>query len=107
MRMRAIPYIPSSVNFSSMAPGQENALYDESEEQRRDSEIDKELILLSTLKGLDSDKERMVVVFEVLRELGFALDYGSCASALGIQLRWYMRVKRNVQEKVKHITTNE
>lgn len=104
-RVPRVPFIPSCVNFSTLPEGYENTLYDDHAEQQ-DVEIDKEILLLKTLNRLDSDKERAVLLLEILREYGFAIDYNSCAKALGIQLRWFMRVKKAVHTKVKEITTN-
>lgn len=106
MRVKGLRFLPSTVNFSDMSPNQENSFYDEEEQSNRDREIDKEILLLNTLHGLSSDKERCVILLEILREYGYQIDYGSEARALGIQLRWFMRVKRNVRKKVQEITTN-
>ena len=106
MRVRGLRFIPSTINFSDMSPRQESSMYDETEEDKKHSEIDKEYLLLNILSGLGSDKERCIFLLEILREYGYKLDYGSQASALKIKLRWFMRVKKNVWQKVREITTN-
>jgi hypothetical protein len=107
MRVRGLNFIPSSINFSQLTPMQENALGEDDEEQEIDSEIDKEILLLNSLAKLNSDKERCVLLLEILREYGYQIDYESIATALGIRLRWFMRVKSSVKQKVSRITVNQ
>lgn len=107
MRIRGLQFIPSSVNFSDLSPAQESYLHNDLEERKQEAVLDKELLLLKTMSGLSSDKERCVLLLEILREYGYQIDYGSIAQALGIKLRWFMRVKKSVWQKVRNITTNE
>lgn len=106
MRVKGIRFLPSSINFSDLAPNKESTFYDEDEQAKRDVEIDKELLLLKSIKMLDSDKEKCVILFEILREYGYQLDYRSIAHALNVKLRWFMRVKKTVRSKVNQITSN-
>lgn len=106
MRVKRLPFIPSSVNFSQLSPKQENDLFDDKEQESFYNEIDKEILLLKALNSLNSDKERCVMLLDILREYGYQLDYSSVARSLHIELRWFMRVKKNVRNKVQKITTN-
>lgn len=107
MRVKALRFLPKSVNFSDLAPNQEQQFYDETEQEQRDKAIDKEILLLKTLNSLNSDKERCVFLLEILREYGYQIDFGSIAPALHIQKRWLYRVKANVRKKVQQVTSNE
>lgn len=106
MRFKQLPFIPKSINFSTLAEGTEDTFYDETIDNQREIEIDKELMLLKYLSNLNSDKERIVLLLEILREYGYQLDYNSIATSLGIKLRWFMRIKKNTRNKVKEVTTN-
>ena len=105
-RVRNYPRIPTSINFSSLAPGEESRLFDELGSSDEYPDIDKELLLLKNIEHLDSDKERCVLLFEILREYGYQLDYHSIAHALHVELRWFMRIKKNMRNKVLLITDN-
>lgn len=109
MRVRGIGFIPSSVNFSCLPEGAENNLVKENEdteEQNIFAELDKEILLLKSISKLPSDKERCIFLFEIIRELGYEVDYKSVARSLGIELRWYMRIKASMKRKVFEITNN-
>lgn len=106
MRVKQLPFLPTSYNFSTLSEGTENTFYDDTLDDQREIEIDKELMLLKYLSNLTSDKERTVLLLEVLREYGYQLDYNSIAKSLGVKLRWFMRIKKNVRTKVQEITTN-
>lgn len=104
MKVKSLPY---SINFSRMQPFQIEALAQEMTEDTYEQDIDKEIILLRTLSMLRSDKEKCILLLEILREYGFQIDYNSIAQSLGIHLRWYMRIKKSIKEKIILITTNE
>ncbi|HYT01609.1 MAG TPA: hypothetical protein VEL70_01785 [Candidatus Acidoferrum sp.] len=108
MRIHKLPFIPYSQNFSTLPEGIVNGILgatDESEEINHN--IDKEILLVKSLSFFNSDKERCILLLEILREYGFQLDYGSIAQSLKIQLRWLMRIKANMRKKVKEITVND
>ncbi len=107
MRVRGLRFIPTSTNFSRLPEGaEENLVMECGEEDIFGSDLDKELILLQSISKLSTDKERCVMLFEIIRELGYAVDYTSIATALGIRLRWLMRIKAGMHQKVEEITTN-
>lgn len=103
MRVKSLNFLPQSVNFSRLSEGVEGSFYDQSDEF---ADVDKELILLKYLTNLNSDKERIVLLIEVLRELGYQIDYASVASSLKVGWRWYMRMKKNVKKKAEEISNN-
>ena len=105
MRIKGISFLPTSINVSQLREDFDMADVDQQETWEAD--LDKEILLIATLSQLSSDKERCVVLLEILREYGYQLDYNSIAQSLGIQLRWLMRVKASVRRKVQAITTNE
>ena len=102
MRVKGLNFIPRSYNFSTLPEGQEESLTDNSIEELQ---IDKEMLLLNIVSKLGSDKERCVFLFELLRELGYQIDYKSAAKSIGIEWRWYMRVKASMKDKAKNITS--
>lgn len=92
MRVRSLNFLPTTVNFSRMKPQEIENL---SEEQQEES-IDKEILILSLLHNLGSDKERLVLLFELMRNNGYQFDYKSLAKAVHVELRWFMRIKQKV-----------
>mgnify|MGYP007117520529 CR=1 FL=1 len=104
-RVKGIPFIPTSVNFSSLPDGMEDSFL--ADDQDLGAEIDKEIMLLKAISSLKSDKEKCVLLFEIIRELGYQVDYNSIAVALNVKLRWFMRVKAGMHKKVREITTND
>lgn len=97
MRKRAhrLEFIPDTINFADLEPDRENQFgYEE------DHPVI-ELQICQMIHSLDSDKERCVFFYQLLREYGFNFDYFSCAASLNVQRRWYMRLKQKMQKKLE------
>ncbi len=97
MRVPSLNFLPSTVNFSRMTPQEiENLAADQTE-----ANVDKEYIVLAILHVLNTDKERIAFLFELLRQYGYQFDYGSIAHSLHINLRWFMRIKANMKKLIQ------
>lgn len=96
-RSLGLSFIPVAKNFSEMEDWQvEEALGKE-----ENPTIYLEKLVLSLLNELDTNQERVILLFQLLRSQGFELDHKSCANSIGVNLRWYMRKKAQVVKKLR------
>lgn len=93
-RAKGLNFLPRAIPFSEMEPFQVEQIGKEDEHSEFES------MFLSLLYALRSDKERCVLFIEMLRQLGYNLDYESSAKSLHIEWRWFMRVKKKVRERL-------
>lgn len=96
-RSLGIKFIPQSTNFSEMEEWQVEAI----EDKREESTL--ELTILEMLYNLPSDKQRCILLIELLRQLGYNIDYESGAKALHVELRWFMRLKAKMKNVLQGI----
>lgn len=100
-KVHNLGFIPVAVPFTDLSPGQEESMgYTED-----DSMI--EIQICQMIHSLTSDKQRCVFMFLLLREHGFNFDHASCAKSLGVEWRWYMRVKAQVQKKLREFSLTD
>ncbi len=99
MRSHNIHYIPRSYNFSQLDPNQ----VDEISSPEQEIDVNKERIILESINVMQNDKQRIVFFFEILREYGYQFDCVSIAKALGIQRRWYQRIKQSMRKLVQSV----
>lgn len=88
-------FIPKSVPFSSLEPWQVEEASGFTDEPTLVEER-----ILQMVASLESDKERCVFFYQILREYGFQFNYAACARSLKVNWRWYMRVKERVKKKL-------
>jgi hypothetical protein len=94
-RSVGLNFLPKAISFSELGEDQVNAIAEKEEEKGA-----LEVTLLQMLYSLNSDKERCVLFFELLRELGYNFDYESASHSLHIEWRWYMRIKKKIKERL-------
>jgi aryl carrier-like protein len=97
MRSHNLHFIPRSYNFSEMDPRQIEELSQDIEEQT----FMKEQLILDSIRSMSNDRQRVVFFFEILRGFGYQLDCESIARAMGIERRWYQRIKQNMRNVLK------
>lgn len=95
-RAIGLDFIPESLSFSQLDPNVVGSL------TAKDIEPEElERTVLHMLYCLETDQERCVLLFELLRQLGFSIDYRSSAKSMHISWRWFMRVKKKMKERLK------
>lgn len=92
--VHSLDFIPRSINFSELDPYFVDSL------ESKDADTLLELQICQMLHSLDTDKERCVFFFQLLRSDGYKFDHGSSAKSLRVTLRWYMRMKQRIQKKL-------
>jgi hypothetical protein len=100
MRSRNISFIPKSYNFSELQQYQ----IEEAEKFEDEIDVGKEKVILQSIYSMKNDKQRIVFFFEILKEYGYQFDCESVAKALGIQRRWYQRIKQSMRHLVQSAT---
>lgn len=117
--MRPIPFIPESKNFSEFY-GNDNSVpeennedkslaYDASDngkaEEAMFSSVQGEQLLLSLLSALDN-KDKIILLYQVLREAGYNLQHEDCAKTLSLSRGGYLVSVKKVKKKCMKILRN-
>lgn len=97
-RSKGLDFLPHTIPFSEMDDWQVDVALG-ARDDRGDVWVEKTLLQL--MSELKNDKERCVLLIEVLRNLNYQIDYTSAAKALNVEWRWYMRIKEQVKEQVE------
>jgi DNA-directed RNA polymerase specialized sigma24 family protein len=117
LNMRAIQFIPESRNFSTFAehvPSEhsddkplEYEATDEGEQINKSlSNLQGDELLLNLLLSLDT-RDKVVLLYQVLREAGYNLQYGDCARTLSLSRGRYMILLKDVKRKCIKILRNQ
>lgn len=97
-------FVPTSVNFSLLEKEmEENEIkYEPSDNGEQEQKImDKvvyEEMVVNILYNLDP-RERLIFVFQILRDYGFQIDHASFAKVIRLSRRQYMRLLDDVRLK--------
>lgn len=96
--------VPMSMNFSELEKELENGEleYEPSDEglerKRLEDNLQYEEMVVQILCNLD-DRERLIFIFQLLRDNGYQIDHGSFAKVVRLSRRQYMRVLEDVRIK--------
>jgi len=99
-------FVPISVNFSqleremdegkiSYEPGDSGL-----EAERLETDLQFEELVIQILCNFE-EREKIVFLFQLLRDGGYQIDHGSCAKVVKLSRRQYMRVLEDVRFKAK------
>ena len=101
-RRKAISFIPSSVNFSELGEGKEDFDIEEilpgAEDDRSGLWVEK--TILTMMSVLPTDREKAILLLQIMRGDGYNFDQKSIARLFGVQVRWYMRVVQGIKRKI-------
>lgn len=99
-----IPTMPESKNFSEYSDDGE---FDRSDDGKEEisfySKVNAEGILIQILSSLN-DKQKIVLLYQVVRELGYDLTHEDCAKTLSMGRVNYMMFLRDVRKRAKKIS---
>lgn len=109
VRSVKIPHlIATSRNFSEFE-GEEELAVDFGDQNSAVEEmlsiVEADLTLLSLLSRLDN-REKVIFLYQVLREAGYNLNHQDCAVTLAITRERYMVLVKDVKQKASKIITN-
>lgn len=97
--IKSIPFLPYSINMSDMEYSNGNA-FDVGDEDNAVvtmfSALRADSFLLQILKELD-DRQKIILMFLVLREAGYNLNHADCAKVLRITRERYMVLVKEVR----------
>lgn len=97
-------YVPTAVNFSQLEKELEEdqveyqASDDGMEKKRIEDNLQYEEMIVQILNNLEF-REKLIFVFQLLRDNGYQIDHGSFAKVVGLSRRQYMRVLEDVRIK--------
>jgi len=97
-------FVPVSSNFSDLEQqlDEDEVEYDPSDnglEQKRNQEnLQYEEMIMQILFNLE-DREKIIFIFQLLRDDGYQIDHGTCAKVINLSRRQYMRLLDTVRMK--------
>lgn len=97
--------VASSQNFSEMElpDGEPFDAGDEGEAaDQMYSQVQADAHLLSLLQGMN-DREKIVLMYQILRESGYNLNHEDCARTLNISRKTYMLTLKGVKKRAAKI----
>lgn len=103
--IRSVFILPTSQNFSEMVrpSGEEFDAGDEQEAvDAMYSSIQADSFLLSLLKGMN-DRQKIILMYQLLRESGYNLNHADCATTLSITRERYMVLLKEVKKRAGKI----
>ena len=99
--------IADSKNFSQLSQigsDGEIMLFDVSDDGEGSNAIwngaDAEIILLDLLSKFN-DKQKIILLYQVLRECGYKIRHEDCAKSLSLSREWYMTLLKEVMQKAR------
>ena len=104
-QLMALANLPTSRNVSTMKfpDGEEFDVGDNG--QAVDimiSQVQADTLLLSLLQGMN-DREKIILMYQVLRESGYNLNHAECAKTLNITRERYMVILKGVKSRAAKI----
>lgn len=115
--MRSIRFIASSSNFSTFAknvpaehaedkPLEYEGSDDGTQVESILSDLQGDQLLLNLLTSLDT-RDKVVLLYQVLREAGYNLEHEECAKTLNLSRSGYVLLVKNVKKKCFKILRNQ
>lgn len=118
-RRKPLHYLPSSFNHGANVEKDYDdswAVHDELRLSQRNADsysIDqddtmtlRDTIILNMLSGLRTDRERIILLLQIMRGDGYNFDQDSIARFLGVDRRWYFRMLKKVKERLAAFNPN-
>ena len=117
LNMRSIKYIPESRNFSEYEKHVSEANSDDKEiswevsdgGEQIETELSKlngDQLLINLLTGLDN-RDKIVLLYQILRESGYILEHEDCAKTLSLSRSGYVILVKNVKKKCMKILRSQ
>lgn len=100
-----LPFIPVSHNFSDMKhpDGTEFDAGDEGQEQDQIiSQMQADAFLLKLLQSFN-DRQKIILMYQLLREAGYNLNHEDCAQTISITRERYMVLLKDVKKRAAKI----
>jgi hypothetical protein len=103
-KYKSLNYIPTSYNFSDVYKEDENFDVDDmgKEVEELYDKFAFEQLIVDVLYHLD-DREKLIFMFQILRDAGYNIDHKSCSIVLNMGRVWYMENLSKVKQKVSFI----
>lgn len=103
--LRTTLIIGKSKNFSEYTDGQFDVNDDGKQEERMYSDTNADMILVDLLGKLN-DREKIVFLYELLRQSGYGLNGEECAKTLSMSRQWYSKLLKDVRKKAQKTLQN-
>lgn len=103
--LRTLAFLAQSVNFSELEfPGGEG--FDVGDENKGEdamfSTVQADAFLMTLLQGFN-DRQKIILMYQLLREAGYNLNHADCAKTLNITRERYMVLLKDVKKRAAKI----
>lgn len=104
LKYSSLRFIPTAYPLSEMDSENNQADFSDlcKEVSQLEDKLDLERGILEILHNLE-DRDKIIFLFQILRDDGYNLDHESCADVLHIQREWYMTNLSKVKQKIAFI----
>lgn len=105
MWLRTLLFLAESTNFSEMGypDRKEFDQHDEGEqEDKMYGQIQADRYLLLLLRGFN-DRQKIILMYQLLREAGYNLNHEDCAHTIGLTRGRYMGLLKEVKKRAAKI----
>lgn len=99
-------FVPIAVDFSQLEKEMEesNIKYEPGdgglEAEKFQTKLELEELVVQILCNLEDDREKLIFMFQLLRDSGYQIDHGSLSKVIKLSRRQYMRVLEEVRFKI-------
>lgn len=103
--LRTLAYLATSNHFTEMdyPDGEPFDAGDEGNSQdKMISIVQADILLLNLLKGMDN-RQKIILMYQVLRESGYNLNHADCARTLSITRERYMVLLKDIKKRAAKI----
>lgn len=109
-----LKFIPQTSNFSELDKNQDEQddlqfdPMDQVQQVRNETEdkLDYEILIMQVMNNLN-DREKIVFLFQLMRDDGYRIDHYSCSKVIHVTLRTYMNFLKRVRLKTAVIFKNQ
>ena len=104
-------YAPDAINFSDLesmlgenfdgsVEGSEALSDGGSFSENITKDLEYEEMVIDMVSNLD-EREKVIFLYQLLRDSGYRIDHDSCAKSLGLTRKWYMVLLGDVKMKIQ------
>lgn len=91
-------YLPESKNFSELEYGEKSYLLSAIEIDWTEANLEE--VMLSMLKELKTDRDRVIFLLMTMAKDGYIFKHKDISDMFGIDYSWYMRIVRNIKTQL-------
>lgn len=97
--------IPEAFSFTELSNPDNPDMYEPGVTVEDFSKLTLEFEILKMLHALPTDRERVILLIQILRGDGYSFNHESIAKLFNVKLRWYLRTLARVKRRLESFDT--